>query len=97
MWSSNPTWGAPRIQAELQKLGIDVSESTVRRYRPLRPRQPSQNSRSFLENWTARQVLEAFPYDTRPRFLLHDRDKIFAGDVARRVRSMAIAEVLTAP
>ena len=26
MWRSNPTWGAPRIQAELRKLGIDVSD-----------------------------------------------------------------------
>jgi len=34
--------------------------------------------------WTARQLLEAFPYDTRPRFPLHDRDKIFSGEVARR-------------
>ncbi len=34
-------------------------------------------------DWTARQILEAFPYDTGPRFLLHDRDKIFAGDIAR--------------
>ena len=50
MWSSNPTWGAPRIQAELHKLGIQVSDSTVRRYRPLRPRPPSQNWRSFREN-----------------------------------------------
>ena len=143
MWNSNPTWGAPRIQAELNQLGIDVSDSTVRRYRPLRPRQPSQNWRSFLENhlgdivamdffvvptatfrvlyvlvimahdrrrilhfnvttspsadWTARQVLQTFPYDTRPRFLIHDQDRIFAGDVARRVRSMGIEEVLTAP
>ena len=48
MWRSNPTWGAPRIQAELHKLGIDVSDSTVRRYRPGRPRQASQNWRSFL-------------------------------------------------
>ena len=29
-------------------------------------------------HWTARRVVEAFPYDARPRFLLHDRDKIFA-------------------
>ncbi len=47
--------------------------------------------------WTARQVLEAFPFDTRPRFLLHDQDKIFAGEVAQRVQSMGIEEVLTAP
>jgi putative transposase len=47
--------------------------------------------------WTARQVVEAFPYDTRPRFLLQDRDKTFAGEVARRVRSIGIEDVLTAP
>jgi putative transposase len=28
--------------------------------------------------WTARQVLEAFPYDTSPRFLLHDRLRLLA-------------------
>lgn len=33
IWRSNLTWGAPRIQAELCKLGIDVSDSTIRRYR----------------------------------------------------------------
>jgi hypothetical protein len=34
MWSSNPTWGSKRIQAELAKLGIQVSDSTIRKYRP---------------------------------------------------------------
>jgi hypothetical protein len=34
MWSSNPTWGKPRIQAELHKIGDDISDSTVWRYRP---------------------------------------------------------------
>ena len=37
MWSSNPTWGSKRIQAELAKLGIRVSDSTVRKYRPHTP------------------------------------------------------------
>ena len=27
MWSSNPTWGSKRIQAELAKLGIEVSDT----------------------------------------------------------------------
>jgi len=44
-------------------------------------------------DWTARQVLEAFPYHTRPPFLLDDRDTIFAGDVVRRVGAMGIADV----
>jgi putative transposase len=50
MWSSNPTWGKPRIKAELAKLGIEVSDSTVLRYRPPRRRSPSQSWRTFLAN-----------------------------------------------
>ncbi len=47
--------------------------------------------------WTAQQVVEAFPWDTAPRYLLRDRDSIH-GDVFRqRVRGMAIREVMTAP
>jgi len=47
--------------------------------------------------WTAQQIAEAFPWNTAPRYLLHDRDSIY-GDVFRqRVRGMAIREVLTAP
>ena len=34
MWQSNLTWGSRRIQAELAKLGIQVSDSTIRKYRP---------------------------------------------------------------
>ena len=39
MWQAHPTWGAPRIVGELHKLGIDVTQSTVEKYR-VRPRQP---------------------------------------------------------
>src|ERR1035438_9776115 len=31
MWSSNPTWGSKRIQAELGKLGIQVSDRSEER------------------------------------------------------------------
>ena len=30
----NPEWGAPRIHAELQKLGFSLAERTVARYLP---------------------------------------------------------------
>jgi hypothetical protein len=30
--NENPDWGAPRIHAELQKLGFVVSERSVARY-----------------------------------------------------------------
>jgi transposase InsO family protein len=47
--------------------------------------------------WTARQVTEAFPWDTAPRYMIRDRDGVF-GDVFRgRVKSMGIEEVLIAP
>jgi len=49
MWSSNPTWGSKRIQAELIKLGIEVSDSTVRKYRP-RARRGDQTWKTFLQN-----------------------------------------------
>ena len=40
MWRANPTWGSPRIRAELAKLGLRMSAATVRKYRPKRERGP---------------------------------------------------------
>jgi len=50
MSHENPTWGVPRIKAELHLLGYKVAESTVAKYR-VRIRQPlSQTWKSFLRN-----------------------------------------------
>jgi putative transposase len=46
--------------------------------------------------WTAQQITEAFPWDSAPRYLLRDRDKIFGGWFQKRVCAMGIEEVLTA-
>ncbi len=46
----NPLWGAPRIHGELLKLGFNVSQATVSRYLPRRPRDPDQRWRTFLRN-----------------------------------------------
>ena len=45
-------WGAPRIHAELTKLGLIVSEMTVSRYMPRGPIEPDQMTRwiAFLRN-----------------------------------------------
>jgi hypothetical protein len=32
MSRDNPLWGAPRIQGELLKLGIDIGETSVSKY-----------------------------------------------------------------
>jgi putative transposase len=142
MSRANPSWGSPRIQSELRKLGIDAARSTVEKYR-VRPRKPpSPTWRAFLANhtkelvsldfftvstvrfrvlfvllifahdrrrvvnfnitqdptarWTAQQVVEAFPWDTAPRFLLRDRDGVYGADFRRRVQSMGIEEVIIA-
>jgi transposase InsO family protein len=140
---ANPLWGAPRIHGELLKLGFDVSQRTVARLMPRRPKPPSQTWRTFLQNhvadlvsvdffvvpaatfrilyvfvvllhhrrrvvhfnvtdsptaaWTAQQIVEAFPDDSAPRYLLRDRDSIYGGGFRRRVEGMCIAEVLSAP
>jgi putative transposase len=47
--------------------------------------------------WTAQQVLEAFPWGEAPRYLLRDRDHIYGTQFQQRVRHMGIEEVVSAP
>ncbi len=49
MGRANPTWGSPRIVAELQKLGIEVAKSTVEKHKPRGERLPSATWRTFLD------------------------------------------------
>ena len=47
--------------------------------------------------WTGQQMVEAFPEDTAPRYLLRDRDKIYGYDFRERIQGLSIEEVLSAP
>ena len=47
--------------------------------------------------WTGQQIIEAFPWDTAPAYLLRDRDAVYGGQFQRRLKSLRIEEVLTAP
>lgn len=40
--------------------------------------------------------MEAFPFDTAPRYLLRDRDSIYGEAVRRRIKSLGIEEVINA-
>ncbi|HEY6305680.1 MAG TPA: integrase core domain-containing protein [Candidatus Angelobacter sp.] len=140
---ANPRWGAPRIHGELQKLGINIGETTVAKYM-VRHRSPSsQTWKTFLKNhmhdlvstdffvvptatfrllfvflvlsherrrvvhfavtghptaeWTAQQLIDAFPWDTPPRYLLRDRDGSYGELFPQTARAMQIRELLTAP
>jgi hypothetical protein len=51
MQAANPLWGAPRIHGELQKLGIEIAQSTVAKYLARHGgKRPSQTWRAFLRN-----------------------------------------------
>lgn len=141
MAAANPLWGAPRIHGELLKLGLDISERTVSRWMPRRPRNPSQTWKTFLDNhlgqlvsvdfftvstlrlrvlfvfvvlvhdrrqlihfnvtehptaeWTAQQIIEAFPDDTTPRYLIRDRDGIYGHWFDDQIEGLGIGQVRT--
>jgi putative transposase len=143
MSKENPGWGAPRIDGELLKLGIDIGETSVSTYLVRNRKPPSQTWRTFLDNhlkslvsvdfftvptirfqivyvflvlaherrrivhfavtahptaeWTAQQLREALPWDSPPRYLLRDRDRIFGHDFVEQVKAMGIKQVLSAP
>ena len=96
MRQANPTWGSPRIRAELAKLGLQASAATVRKYRPKGERgPPSQSWRAFLRNHTKQLIaVDFFTVPTvtfRVLFvfvvLAHER---------RRVRHFAVTEAPSA-
>jgi hypothetical protein len=143
MAQANPLWGAPRINGELLKLGIDIAERSVSRLMPKVRKPLSQTWRTFLNNhiremvsidfltapmatfwvlyvlavlardrrrvvhfnvtehptaaWTTQRIIEAFPEETAPRFILRDRDQIYGEEFRRRVAGMRTEEVMTAP
>jgi hypothetical protein len=142
MWQANPTWGSPKIVAELAMLGIGVVKPTVEKYKPKRSGCSSPTWRTFLDQhvrdlisinffivptvkfrilfvfivlandrrrivrfnvtehptaqWTSQQIIEAFPFDTAPRYLIRDSDDIYGERVTQSFESMGIDEVVTA-
>lgn len=146
MSQANRLWGAPRIQAELAKLGIEVARSTVAKYmvrhrkgRPttgpswatfLRTQFGKTAAVDFLTvatanfrilyvfvvlslgrrkilhinvtahptaQWTAQQIVEAFPRNDVPTYLQRDRDGVFGNVFRRQVKAMGIEELISAP
>jgi putative transposase len=47
--------------------------------------------------WTAQQIVEAFPWDEAPCYLLRDRDRIYGDRFRQRVGNLGIEEVKIAP
>jgi putative transposase len=47
--------------------------------------------------WTAQQIVEAFPWDTAPRYLRRDRDSIYGKPFQQRIQHRGLEEVTIAP
>ena len=47
--------------------------------------------------WTAQQIVDAFPDDSAPSYLLRDRDSVYGHVFRHRVKGMGIDEIVTAP
>jgi hypothetical protein len=46
--------------------------------------------------WTAQQIVEAFPFDTTPSYLVREDDGIHGKRITRRLESLGIDEAVTA-
>ena len=49
-------------------------------------------TRNPTAEWLARQITEAFPWDSPPKYLIRDNDRAFAGIFKARVRAMGIRD-----
>src|SRR2546425_6223924 len=47
--------------------------------------------------WAAHQLVESFPEETAPKYLLRDRDAIYGDVFVRRAKGLGIREILIAP
>jgi hypothetical protein len=49
-------------------------------------------TRNPTAEWLARQITEAFPWDTAPKYLIRDNDRAFGAVFKARVRAMDIRD-----
>ena|SRR5688500_2298893 len=83
-------------------MGLPLKgKSLIRMHFPLIPRSLLRGGFIVTEHptaqWTARQIVEAFPWDTAPRYLLRDRDSIYGAAFQNRVRNLGLEDVKITP
>jgi len=47
--------------------------------------------------WTGLQLIQAFPFDSAPRYLIRDRDGVYGREVAAALGALGIETIVTAP
>src|SRR5256885_970029 len=67
------------------------------RGQPLFAVQTPQVTTNPTAEWISRQITEAFPWDSSPRYLIRDRDTAYGLAFRQRLRAMGIRDKPTAP
>src|SRR4249920_1333104 len=49
-------------------------------------------TRNPTAEWLARQITEAFPWDSAPTYIVRDNDRAFGGAYIRRIQAMPIRD-----
>jgi Integrase core domain len=84
-----------RFAADRESCGQNI------RKRQCRSSEPGHQRRQLVwiavtqnptAEWLARQITEAFPWDTAPKYLIRDNDRAFGGAFKARVRAMGIRD-----
>ena len=88
------SWPPTSLSSRPSHFGCSSSSSSS----PTTPRQIVHVAVTahLTASWTAQQLRNAFPENEAPRYLLHDRDSVFA-HVATTLEGMNIQDVRTAP
>src|SRR5262245_35927403 len=111
-WSAIPSRHPKRGERSSPIMCPNSFRSTSSRYTPSGSRFCSSSSCShiivdvsstLMSRLTRRQsgprskIVEAFPFDSSPKYLLRDRDRIYGLEFRKQIDAMGIKEVLSAP
>ena len=89
LWSLRSSF---RVRADLQAEILALRHQLL-----VLQRRNRNHRREPTAEWTAQQLMAAFPWDSAPRYLLRDRDGNYGKPFRKAADWMDIHEVLTAP
>ena len=105
--SSSQTWRTFLRNHAAQTIAVDFFTVPTATFRVLfvfvilaherRKIRPIAITEAPSAGWTAQQVVEAFPFEPAPKYLLRDRDDIYGAEFVTRVAGLGSREKLIAP
>ena len=96
-WNESPSPGVPAALFGVPTIGSDLLYAFVIVRLDRRELVWINVTAHPTAEWVARQIAEAFPWNEAPRYMIRDRDRIYAAVVTRRLRAMGIRDKPIAP